>query len=214
MTLADALRRLVAAFVDARGRQTTRMGEHLRGDERAEPALIAAMGAASSVPVPAMAAPEPGLHPAGAMIGFGFGQTDAATLAALADLGPIRVTPWRMLLVEGLREMPDLPDLITDPGDPLRRVIACTGAPGCPQGLAPTRSLAKALAAHVPRGKSLHVSGCAKGCAHPGIADVTLVATGAGFAPVRQGAARDASALPPIGAGTLLANPALIGGYF
>jgi precorrin-3B synthase len=42
----------------------------------------------------------------------------------------------------------------------------------CPQATVETRDLARRLAAHV-EGR-LHVSGCAKGCAHPRAADVTL----------------------------------------
>ena len=71
-------------------------------------------------------------------------------------------------------------------------VAACAGAPACPQAGGPTRPLARALAAGVPRGAMLHVSGCAKGCAHPGPAAVTLVAVPGGFALTRDGAARDA----------------------
>ncbi len=113
----------------------------------------------------------------------------AETLAALAALGPLRVTPWRMLLVQGLRQLPDLPDVIRAAGDPIRRVEACSGAPACLQGLAPVRDLARRLAPQVPPGKRLHVSGCAKGCAHPGRADITLVATAAGFDLIRNGTA-------------------------
>lgn len=137
----------------------------------------------------AAAPPGPGLVPQGALIGAAFGQLEAAQLAALAALGPIRLTPWRMLLVEGLAAMPRLPGLATAPGDPLLAASACTGAPGCPQALGPTRPLAGALAARVP---GLHVSGCAKGCAHPGPARVTLVAAGAGrYDLIRDGRAGD-----------------------
>ena len=38
------------------------------------------------------------------LVGFEFGQMQAETLAALADLGALRVTPWRMLLIEGLTD--------------------------------------------------------------------------------------------------------------
>ena len=146
---------------------------------------------------PAEAAPEPapGLVAQGALVGLGFGQMQAGTLAALAALGPIRATPWRMLLVEGVRAMPDLQGLITDPADPLRRVVACTGAPHCPQALGPTRALARALAPQLPPGCLLHVSGCAKGCAHPRPADLTLVARGRGYDLVRAGTAADAAFL-------------------
>ncbi|QYK41026.1 MAG: precorrin-3B synthase [Paracoccaceae bacterium] len=144
----------------------------------------------ASVPLPRpVAQPGPGLRPEGALAGLAFGQMEASTLAALASCGPLRLTPWRMVLVEGAQGMPDRPGLICDPFDPLLRVVACTGAPGCPQGHAPTRPLARSLAARVPPGGLLHVSGCAKGCAHPGPAPVTLTATPEGFCLVRNGTA-------------------------
>lgn len=118
-------------------------------------------------------APRPGPAPRGTLAALAFGQLPAATLARL---GPLRLTPWRMLLLEG--PVPPDPALITDPGDPLLRVIACPGAPACPQGQAPTRDLARRLAPRVPAGAVLHLSGCAKGCAHPGPADITLTAAG------------------------------------
>jgi precorrin-3B synthase len=97
-----------------------------------------------------------------------------------------------MVLVEGADAAPDVPGILTDPADPLLRVVACTGAPGCPQGLQPTRALARALAPLVPPAQVLHVAGCAKGCAHPAPAALTLTATAAGFAVIRDGAAADA----------------------
>jgi precorrin-3B synthase len=146
-------------------------------------------------PAAALAPPLPGRLEQGWLVGFGFGQMRAETLAALvATQRAVRVTPWRMLIVEGLAVLPDLPGLITDPGDPLLRVTACTGAPGCPQAHGPTRDLARALAPQVGRGH-LHVSGCTKGCAHPQAAPVTLVATPQGYDLVRNGKAADAASL-------------------
>lgn len=142
-------------------------------------------------PAAACAAPEPGIVERGALVGFAFGQMQAQTLAALAALGPLRVTPWRMLLVEGLAAMPALPGLVTRGDDPVRRVEACSGAPACLQAVAPVRALAARLAPQVPQGRVLHVSACAKGCAHPAAADVTLVATGAGFDLIRNGTTLD-----------------------
>ena len=133
--------------------------------------------------------PAPGAHPLGTLVGFEFGQLRAEALADLAQV-PIRITPWRMILLEGA-QAPDHPALITAPDDPRLRVTACTGAPGCPQALQPTRDLARRLAPQVPPGHHLHVSGCAKGCAHPGPADVTLCATPQGFDLIRQGRAGD-----------------------
>ncbi|MGR3504869.1 MAG: precorrin-3B synthase [Paracoccaceae bacterium] len=143
-------------------------------------------------PAQAMAPPAPGLVPQGALVGFAFGQMQADTLAALAVLGDLRVSPWRMLLVEGLTLLPDMPDLIVTPDDPLRRVVACTGKPGCLQAQQPVRDLARRLAVQVPQGRLLHVSGCAKGCAHPSRADVTLVGTAQGFDLIQGGCAQDA----------------------
>lgn len=151
--------------------------------------------------------PAPGLRTEGALVAFEFGQMQAETLAALAGLGALRITPWRMILIEGARALPDLPGLITDPADPMLRVIACTGAPGCVQAHAPTRPLARALAPHVPPGAMLHVAGCAKGCALPGPAPLTLTATPAGFDLIRGGNAADAPALTGLAPATLTADP-------
>ena len=96
-----------------------------------------------------------------------------------------------MVLIEGLRALPDLSGLILRADDPIRRVEACPGAPACLQALAPVRGLASRLAHDVPEGRLLHVSACAKGCAHPGRADLTLVATAEGFDLIRNGSAHD-----------------------
>jgi precorrin-3B synthase len=142
--------------------------------------------------------PTPGLYPTGWLVGFAFGQMRAETLSALAMLGALRTTPWRMLLIEDLLTAPDLPDLITSPSNPLLHVSACTGAPGCQQGLGATRALARSLAPLVSLGQHLHVSGCTKGCAHPGMADVTVVATPNGYNLIRGGKASDVPHLTDI----------------
>lgn len=141
----------------------------------------------------------PGLVPQGALVALEFGQITPDTLAAL---GPLRLTPWRMLLVEGARAMPDLPGLILDPADPRLRLRACTGAPGCPQAHAATRTLARDLAPMLPPDAILHVSGCAKGCGWPRMADVTLTATARGFDLIKNGRAFDT----PIRRGLLAAE--------
>ena len=132
--------------------------------------------------------PQPGPTAVGWLVGTEFGQLQADTLAALSTLGALRLTPWRMLLVEGLQHAPDINGLITQPFDARMRVVACTGAPGCLQAAAATRPLARALAPSVPLDQLLHISGCSKGCAHPRAA-LTLVATPAGFDLIRHGTA-------------------------
>jgi precorrin-3B synthase len=147
-------------------------------------------------PAEPLPTPTPGLHSDGALVALAFGQMRAETLHALAALGhEIRPTPWRMLLIVGATSLPAIPGLITDPADPILRVTACTGAPGCPQALGDTRTLARQLAPLLPKGQILHLSGCAKGCAHPGRADLTLTATGQGYDLVRNGTASDTPSL-------------------
>ena len=153
---------------------------------------------------------EPGPLAQGALVGFEFGQMPVDMLTALSDLGPLRVTPWRMLLIEGADTMPELPGLITRPHDPMLRVVACTGAPGCLQAAQPTRTLARSLASHLPDGAILHVSGCAKGCAHPGPAALTLTAHAAGFDLIRDGPARDLPKHSGLSAEYLAAHPTIL----
>jgi precorrin-3B synthase len=154
----------------------------------------------STMPRLATAPAQPvfGLMAQGCVVGFEFGQLPAETLAALGTLGPLRITPWRSVLIEGLRQAPApeslIVGLITQAEDVRLRVAACTGAPGCPQAAAPTRALARELAHAVPAGRVLHVSGCSKGCAHPG-ATLTLVATATGFDLIPHGTAASAPTL-------------------
>lgn len=144
----------------------------------------------------APAAPAKALHPGtatdqGAVYGVAFGQIDAAALADLAlrtGATALRVTPWRLFLLEGAAPAPS-PVFLTTPGDPLLTTDACPGAPACPQASVPTRDLARRLAP-LTRG-SLHVSGCAKGCARARPADTTLVGRDGRFDLVRKGCAWD-----------------------
>ena len=135
--------------------------------------------------------PAPGLTEQGVLAGLAFGQLTAQTLAGLAKHGALRMTPWRMVLIEGAEQMPELPDLIATQDDPLLQVAACTGAPGCPQALIETRPLARALARQLQPDQTLHVSGCAKGCAHPKPAALTITGTAQGLSLIHNGRASD-----------------------
>ena len=135
---------------------------------------------------------------------FEFGQIAAETMSVLAQLGAIRMTPWRMLLIEGITQAPKLAGLVTDPDSPLLRTFACTGAPACPQAHVETRTLARRLASELAGQQTLHVSGCAKGCAYPGAADLTLTGQAGGtFTLARRATARDEGA-PVSGTATTL----------
>ncbi|MDB5664295.1 precorrin-3B synthase [Cypionkella sp.] len=155
-----------------------------------------------------MPQPRPGPMPQGQMVAFDFGQMHAETLAQLADLGPLRLTPWRMLLVENLTDAPQIAGVITRADDPMLRVIACTGAPGCLQGHAATRPLARALAPSLS--ETLHVSGCAKGCAHPGAAPLTLTATRTGFRLICNDTASGTPLREGLSADDLIARPSIL----
>ncbi len=155
-------------------------------------------------PAPAPTPEAIGIHPLreGVALGVGlpFGRLEAATLIAFAEASnarALRGAPGRVLLAfgvpdaAGLRRQAAALGLITQPDDPRRRVAACTGAPACGSALLDTRALATALAPDVPPGALLHVSGCAKGCAHPRPARLTLVGTPQGLGLVRRGRAGD-----------------------
>lgn len=116
----------------------------------------------------------PGPHDLGAAYGVAFGALSAkvfARLVASPSVTAVRLTPWRVIVVEG-GLLTTTPGLILDRHDPRTRVEACPGAPLCPQATVDTRRLAEQLAPLV-RG-SLHVSGCAKGCACSRPTDITL----------------------------------------
>jgi precorrin-3B synthase len=191
---------------DGRGR----MAAHLGTGARLPTAL-----AGSVRPAPAMPRPRPGLVSGCALVGIAFGQLSAAALALLARRSTdLRITPWRMILAEGLQEMPQFEGLVTAADDPRLAIDACTGRPACPQANADTRALATALAPHLGAGASLHVSGCAKGCAHPGISAITLVATDDGFDLIRNGSAGDKPLVHGLTRETLLADPSVLAGDF
>jgi len=103
---------------------------------------------------------------------------------------------------------------VTAADDPRLAIDACTGRPACPQAHADTRALATALAPHLGAGASLHVSGCAKGCAHPGIAAITLVATDDGFDLIRNGSAGDKPLVHGLTREQLLADPSVLAAVF
>ena len=164
-----------------------RMAAHLATGARLPDAL-----SGKAKPAPDGASPSPGIHRGGALVGLAFGQLQSETLSFLADLGPgLRLTPWRMILIEGLREMPRCDGIVTRANDPLLRIVACTGAPACPEAQVETRRLAASLAPYLAPDTRVHVSGCAKGCAHPNASDITLVGTPRGLDLVRDGSPRD-----------------------
>lgn len=134
---------------------------------------------------------QPGPCELGTLYGAAFGSLPARKLCELIEASgasALRVTPWRLILLEGGAAIP-APDFVTDGADPMMTTDACPGAPFCLQAQVETRDIARALAQRIPG--RLHVSGCAKGCAHMGPADITVVGNNGRFDLVKQGRAGD-----------------------
>lgn len=200
VTEADAIDHLITLacwFADIRPDQTRRMARLL--DECDLPK--AWLGAE---PGPAAPPCQPGPCDAGTIFGAPFGQLEADALTSLmqqTNAPALRVTPWRMFLLENVAAT-ESTAFIARPGDPVLATDACPGAPYCPQAQTETRTIARELAPRVAG--SLHVSGCAKGCARSKAADVTLVGHNGRFDLVKQGCAGDEPTMRALTANDLL----------
>jgi precorrin-3B synthase len=141
----------------------------------------------------------------GLALAFGHAQADA-----LAELGrlavghgarSIRPAPDRALMLIGvppgnassLAAAAEQLGFVVAAADPRRRIAACPGAPACGSGYIDARRMAAVLApqlAELRSGIAVHVSGCAKGCAHPAPAALTVVGDAQGCGIIRNGTAR------------------------
>lgn len=139
-----------------------------------------------------------------------FGSVEAGILTALMDaakdesIEEIRLAPGRRLLAlcpspdaaERLRERAKHLDFIVAADDGRAYVEACAGRPACASAWLETRALAGAAAVSfgdlLDGTLSLHVSGCAKGCARQAAASITLVGGEKGAGCVVAGTAKDA----------------------
>lgn len=136
-----------------------------------------------------------------------FGQAQANDLMALAGIAKANGAAWaatapgRTLLLGPIDEMTgfalataaDHLGFVVDARDARRRVVSCPGAPACASGLIPARALAAEIASALPpsqAGVAVHVSGCAKGCAHLAPTPLTLVGTEHGCGVIRNGTPR------------------------
>ncbi|MFS8037874.1 precorrin-3B synthase [Xanthobacter sp. AM11] len=157
-------------------------------------------------------------------VGLPFGAADAGLLHALADAAQaagavdLRPAPGRALLATGrlsadafaaaARQL----GCLTGRDDPRAFIAACPGAPACACAHFPARALAPlvaaALAPLLDGTVRVHLSACAKGCAHPAPATLTLVGMDAGVALVHEGAPSQAAApgLAPDGLVAALAD--------
>ncbi|WP_296739962.1 precorrin-3B synthase [Mesorhizobium sp.] len=141
-------------------------------------------------------------------IALPFGSMPAQNIIDLSrqssDLGTteIRLAPSRALLFLGLspsacanlQSFATTLGFVTSPADPRTRIAACPGTPACASGRIATRAIAETVAKEsadfLDPSLTLHISGCAKGCAHPGSAMLTLVGDENGAGLVVDGTAK------------------------
>lgn len=145
-------------------------------------------------------------------IALPFGSMPAERIAKLCSeaatrgANEIRPAPQRTLLFLGLTKEAcgDLQraakalGFVTEAADPRLHIAACPGEPACASGRIATREIAETVASNhadlLDGSFTLHISGCAKGCAHPATAALTLVGGENGAGLVVDGTAK---ALPP-----------------
>ena len=143
-------------------------------------------------------------------IGLAFGHADAGALkqltraAAAAVASGFRTAPGRVLMAIGLKPeaagtfvaAAEELGFIVRAHDPRRHVVACAGAPICASAHIAARAIAPLIAASTATqfdgAFTIHISGCAKGCAHAAPVALTVVGTPEGCALVTDGSARDA----------------------
>ena len=209
----ETVTRLLAAMA-ARGRDA-RARDIVRGEGMSTLRAAAAEFLTDAPPPQARTRAEPidthRLH--GGLVAYGvglaFGHTDADALGQLIDAAKIagargiRAAPGRALLIVGvapamtpaLSAAADRLGFIVRPADPRRHIAACPGMPLCASAQAPTRTLGPAVATAVPSlldgSLTVHLSGCAKGCAHAHAAALTVVGEPGGCGVVVNGSACD-----------------------
>jgi precorrin-3B synthase len=137
-----------------------------------------------------------------------FGRVESDQLRKLTDVMAshgvevVKLSPWRALYAripsrqaaQLILDAAEREGLIADPRDPLLQIEACPGAPGCRSTVLDTRGDGRRLAALLPHFNftgTVHVSGCAKGCAKSGAADLVLVGSDGRYGIVHNGSAQD-----------------------
>lgn len=161
-------------------------------------------------------------------VGLAFGHADAAPLESLIEAARaagaigMRAGADRVLMIVGLREAEasgfvnaaEALGFIVAADDPRRHIVACAGAPICSSAHIAARALAPRItgiaASYLGGSRQLHISGCPKGCAHAGIAALTIVGSPAGCALIANGSSRDA----PFAVVATDGLPAAIESYF
>ncbi|WP_438456008.1 cobalamin biosynthesis protein CobG [Vreelandella venusta] len=159
----EQLIRLTHWFVDSGGWDSGRMQRHT--------APLPDWATANTAPASPGEKLALGKHSNGMVVGLPFGRVAANTLretvsqtsSSLVKISAVQVTPWRRLLLKECDTLPAVDGLIRHNSDPRLAMDACPGAPYCEQASVATQPLAERLSGWVAA--SVHISGCAKGCA-------------------------------------------------
>ncbi|MPZ32102.1 MAG: precorrin-3B synthase [Rhodospirillales bacterium] len=156
--------------------------------------------------LPAVGGRRLGLMGGAVGIAAPFGRLEAGQLRQLvklaADAGAadLRLSPWRALYFR-VREEAGVfaleearrAGLIVEEDDPVLQVEACPGAPDCKSSSVDARGDARRLATiaavHDYQG-SIHVSGCAKGCARSLPSDLVLAGKAGAYRLIRKATTR------------------------
>ena len=132
-------------------------------------------------------------------INLPLGQVTAKQWLRLGDLtatfgtGELRLTPWQSILLPNIppNQVPELLEKLAELGlsasnsSPDAAIVACAGKPGCAASATHTQNHALELATYL-RQKfpepakafapvNIHLTGCAKSCAQPSPAEITLL---------------------------------------
>ncbi|WDZ78983.1 precorrin-3B synthase [Ensifer adhaerens] len=201
--LVAILEKLAALGAAARGRDLDPV--EIREFCRCEP-----VGERLAAPTAPLAIP--GIHAlddAGVVLGLGlaFAQVEASVLTSFLqqaqDLGAnaIRLAPGHAFFVLGLtREAAAVAQSLASAhgfrlteGDPRNAIATCAGSKGCASAWMETKGMAQRLVEMAPElldgSLTVHLSGCAKGCARPRPSELTLVGAPSGYGLVVNGAA-------------------------
>ena len=215
--LTDCAARLAQAFLALRDHTPARRMRDLVRNIGAAAIARAAGLALQDVPASAERRVEIGrrighheitdMHYVGIALPFGRLSGDAldrlATVAARHGASELRLTPWRAILIAGIASeaadaiLAELHDerFILDADDARLHVAACAGAPACNSATTPVQQDAERFIRLFEQvataGTVLHVSGCAKGCAHATSAPFTLVGHAGHYDLIENGTAAD-----------------------
>ncbi len=160
----------------------------IRTDERTWnvrdlPAGVRAALLPGGAPVDVAAAEPPPPGPVGedlvALVPLGLLTAEMARSLVERAVEPVRITPWRSIVVPGGAEHAEElagAGFATSPDSPWSLLTACAGAPSCGRTTTPTRDLTREAAPFVdPTGPAVHVIGCDRACGHPAREHVTVL---------------------------------------